>query len=152
MFQDLIIERIDFYERNIEYRAYLKKNLEMFYPNYNEVFPQLENVPLSGYCNYKNTLFDLIVCNPPYFYEAKNRVSKCQSRRLSRFFTDCSFTDFVQEITARLKKEGRGYVLYRIDEIKNEKDKINLFLSSLGRNALWQDKFFQKTGFNHFLM
>lgn len=142
----LVIDRIDFYERNIEFRPYIKKNLEMFYPRYNEIFPDMENVHFIDVSNIRNSLFDLIVCNPPYFYKIKNRVSENKDRRSSRFFLDLTFSDFVHEISSRLRQSGRGYLLYRAGEIEKEKETIEKSLSEIGRKAFWEDKFFQKTG------
>ena len=143
---NLIIERVDFYERNIGYRPFIKTNLEMFYSNYKQRFPNYENVHFQDIKMIKDSFFDLIVCNPPYFYKIKNRVSKNKDRLSSRFFIDLTFLEFIKEISAHLNQNGRSYILYRSEEIKKEREEIDSFLFEIGRTCIWQDKFFQKTG------
>lgn len=70
--------------------------------NYNE----LQNSEFAG--NY-----DLILCNPPYFFPERGTLSPVQFKNRCRFFIDSDFTNLLLGISASLNAQGIAFILLR---------------------------------------
>lgn len=58
-------------------------------------------------------IYDLIICNPPYFFPREGRLSPSELRNRCRFFIDASFEDLISAIARSLKPEGQAYLLVK---------------------------------------
>lgn len=133
---------ITFIEKNSIFISYIEKNIALFCSEYliNGKI-KIENNSIEKLSGQK---FDLIVANPPYFYANRSRPSIDQNRHMARFFENISFTEIVVKIISLLEKNGEAYILYRSDQIIQEKEKIIKFLTN--KNVDFNDKFFGKVG------
>jgi tRNA1(Val) A37 N6-methylase TrmN6 len=57
--------------------------------------------------------FDLIVCNPPYFFKNQGKLSPSEFKNRCRFFIDSTFNDLILGIANALSVCGNAYVLLR---------------------------------------
>lgn len=101
------------------------------------------NIPIAEYMGDK---LDLIVANPPYFYPDKNRITSDENKKRARFFVNSNFYEIVECITTLLSPKGVGYILYRIDQIEDEKGVVEVIVKKCSKQLVWDDSFFQKTG------
>lgn len=89
------------------------KNVELFIPamksSVTHIQSSYEGLQLSR-------KFDLIVSNPPYFDEAKNRLGPCDQKNRCRFFVEGSFNHFIETILSSLSVRGAGLFLLRDSE------------------------------------
>jgi len=128
------ITHFDFVDIEESYRPYFEKNCEKFSPPPNFNFYQ------------KNYLFhegqyDLIVCNPPYFFSNEGILSPSSFKNRCRFFLDASFKELIESIARLLAPSGEAYILInkgeaygknRIEEAKTYLES-NFKLESLGK-------------------
>jgi tRNA1Val (adenine37-N6)-methyltransferase len=70
-------------------------------------------------------LYDLILCNPPYFRLGQGKLSPSAFKNRCRFYIDSDYESLIEGILAALKPGGEAYILLRD-------------LSDHGFN-LWQD-------------
>ncbi len=57
--------------------------------------------------------YDLILCNPPYFFANKGTLSPSEFKNRCRFFMDSGFTELLIGISASLAPQGKAYLLLR---------------------------------------
>lgn len=58
-------------------------------------------------------LYDLVLCNPPYFEPDRGLIPPDPLKARSRFFIDASFGDLVESLMHLMKSGGLAYVLTR---------------------------------------
>jgi tRNA1(Val) A37 N6-methylase TrmN6 len=122
--------KIDFLEVQEVYRPFFEKNVEMIYPDTNNVFEQFRFQNL----NYQALLapqfanvYDVIVCNPPYFFKGEGLLSPSEFKNRCRFFLDSDFKTLIMAVLHSLRPNATAFILVRsgshhgrspIDEIK----------------------------------
>ncbi|MDG0816879.1 RsmD family RNA methyltransferase [Bdellovibrio svalbardensis] len=57
--------------------------------------------------------YDLILCNPPYFFADKGTLSPSEFKNRCRFFIDSGFAELLLGISASLAENGKAYLLLR---------------------------------------
>ncbi len=57
--------------------------------------------------------YDLILCNPPYFFQDKGRLSPSVFKNRCRFFMDSNFANLLLGINNSLSSQGKAYLLLR---------------------------------------
>lgn len=60
--------------------------------------------------------YDLIVANPPYFFENEGSGARKSVRNRCRFFIDSSFEALLDSIVSSLKPKGQAFVLVKSGE------------------------------------
>lgn len=107
------ILKIDFLEVQEVYRDYFLKNKEMVAPgkeNFKFLCLNYEQMILDK--SFHNS-YDLILCNPPYFFKDEGILSPSEFKNRCRFFLDSSFENLIKAIGFSLKIGGEAYVLAR---------------------------------------
>lgn len=109
--KDLV--RIDFLEVQSLYKEYFEKNLEMVNPTKNQFhFLNINYDELISNTHYHDK-YDLILCNPPYFFKNEGILSPSEFKNRCRFFLDSSYDNLIKAIGFSLKVGGSAYVLSR---------------------------------------
>jgi tRNA1Val (adenine37-N6)-methyltransferase len=112
------IEKIDFVEIQNTYKSYFEKNLEMVLLRR----PQLVDKNFNFLeMNYEDLMkdekfhhhYDLILCNPPYFFPEQGKMSPSEFKNRCRFYLDSTFAKLIESIDYCLAMEGEAYVLVR---------------------------------------
>lgn len=137
-------EKLIFLESNNSFVKYIEHNRRYFLKD-NEHFNkcQILSIPFEQYAGEK---IDLIVANPPYFYQHKARVPINPEKLKARFFSEVRFFDIVTGISENLTRCGLAYILYRSEHIAEEKKKIEKHITEINKDLIWQDDFYGKTG------
>ena len=106
------LKKIDFLEVQEIYKDYFEKNAEQA-KNPGSEFNFLN-------LNYKALLakefhqkYDIIISNPPYFFQGEGLLSPNEFKNRCRFFIDSDFKTLVKAILNSLKPSGSAYVLVR---------------------------------------
>ncbi len=60
--------------------------------------------------------YDLILCNPPYFFKGHGKLPTSELKMRSRFFIDSDFNSLIFFIQSRLSITGKSYILVRNQE------------------------------------
>lgn len=107
------IDSIDFLEVQKVYEEYFKKNLALVAPskknfnflnlNYDEMISNLSF----------HEKYDLILCNPPYFFKNEGVLSPSEFKNRCRFFMDSSFDNLIKAVGHALKNGASAYILSR---------------------------------------
>jgi len=108
--------KIDFLEVQKIYQTYFEKNVNLIYPDLENALSQYQFLNL----NYQETLiskfentYDLIVCNPPYFFIDEGLLSPSEFKNRCRFFIDSDFKTLIQCVLHVLKPDKCAYLLVR---------------------------------------
>lgn len=107
---------IDFLEVQEVYESFFRKNLEMIHPQLNKSSEQYRFLN----SNYQallgpgfECLYDLIICNPPYFFKGEGLLSPSEFKNRCRFFLDSDFKTLIHSILKALKPNCNAYLLVR---------------------------------------
>lgn len=108
-----VFRHLDFVEVQSSYFSHFQENLGRS--------PHLQVSEINWYNqNYADlvaphwsALYDLVVCNPPYFEIQQGRLPPDELKARSRFFIDSDFTTLWTAILNVLKPQGEAYVLVR---------------------------------------
>ena len=137
-------DKLIFLESNISFIKYIKRNQEIFFKGGEYLNKcQTLNMPFN---QYNGEQIDLIVANPPYFYQDRARVPRDSDKLKARFFNQTSFYDIVAGISRNLTSNGLAYILYRREHIEDEKEKVEKHISIINKGLVWNDEFYGKTG------
>lgn len=60
-----------------------------------------------------NSIYDLIVCNPPYFLPSQGKLSPSEFKNRCRFFIDSDLKNLLLGVFNCLKKDGVCYMILR---------------------------------------
>lgn len=109
--------RIDFLEVQNIYRPFFEKNVEMIYPDTPDKFSNYRFLEI----NYQQLLddttfhnhYDLIVCNPPYFFKGEGLLSPSDFKNRCRFFLDSDFLTLIKAIDCSLRPGASAFLLVR---------------------------------------
>jgi tRNA1Val (adenine37-N6)-methyltransferase len=139
------LRSISFVEVQKEYKSHFDVNLkriEKFHPDQKLNFQFFE-------INYNQILktpsfaqtFDLIVCNPPYFFKDEGLLSPSEFKNRCRFFLDSDFSTLFEVIVYCLKPEAQAYVLIRKgdDHGRNPLKEISDILGAQATVELFQE-------------
>ncbi len=115
----------DFVEIQEIYRCYFQQNLKLFDPSPPFSFYQKNYTEHQGQ-------YDLIVCNPPYFFSGEGVLSPSEFKNRCRFYLDASFYNLIESITHLLSPQGEAYLLISRGEAygKNRVEEARQILSS----------------------
>jgi tRNA1(Val) A37 N6-methylase TrmN6 len=105
-------DRIDFLEVQNIYQSHFIKNISEF-----ETLKRYQFLLMNYADVFKNSSFqnkyDLILCNPPYFFPDRGVLSDSNFKNRCRFFLDADFEKLIQAIEYLLKPHGKAYVLLK---------------------------------------
>lgn len=107
------LNHVDFIEIQEVYLPYFDKNCQGIISKLGEKNLNLLNI------NYEQILsdkkfweaYDIIVCNPPYFFANEGLLSPDNFKNRCRFFLDSSFDVLIKSICYALKDGGQSYIL-----------------------------------------
>ena len=131
------ILKVDFLEIQEIYRSYFEKNVEMIFPESSHLWDKYRFLNF----NYDKLLvptfennYDLIVCNPPYFFKGEGMLSPSEFKNRCRFFIDSNFETLIKACVHVLKIKGKAYLLVRSGVHHGRKpiDEINSILERSG--------------------
>jgi tRNA1Val (adenine37-N6)-methyltransferase len=106
---------IDFLEIQLIYLEYFNKNVEMIFPNAPKdclTFLPYNYDVLQSRQDLK-ARYDLIVCNPPYFFLGEGLLSPSEFKNRCRFFIDSNFENLIRGCLTALKNDGKAFLLLR---------------------------------------
>lgn len=98
------IVHFDFVEIQTNYKKFFLQNLDLFDPP-----PQFHFFE-KNYREHQGQ-YELIVCNPPYFFSGEGVLSPFDFKNRCRFYLDASFSELINSITHLLSPTGEAYVL-----------------------------------------
>jgi tRNA1(Val) A37 N6-methylase TrmN6 len=109
------LKKIDFLEVQESYREYFEKNVKMIYPQFSDSeFPFLNwNYQTLLNLEHFENAYDLIVSNPPYFFQNEGLLSPSQFKNRCRFFLDSDFETLIKAVLFVLKPNAIAYLLVR---------------------------------------
>lgn len=106
--------KIDFLEIQDIYRSFFEKNREMIYPKAEDSRFSFLDINYQQLLTTKfESSYDLIVCNPPYFFKGEGLLSPSNFKNRCRFFLDSDFETLINAILFSLKPNASAYVLTR---------------------------------------
>jgi tRNA1Val (adenine37-N6)-methyltransferase len=125
--------RLDLLEAQTDYHSYLEQNIKEQLPA--EIDSE---VMLSSFGKWEpQRVYDLIVCNPPYFLSGSGEPSKDTRRNIARSFIIDNWEILLTKMEKALSPEGRVYIVVRDDKsVIAEIEKytgLNLKLSKEGK-------------------
>lgn len=107
------IKTIDFVEVQEVYRPYFQQNIALLNRLPEDFRFILKNyAQLAGEDEFAQQ-YDLVVCNPPYFFIGEGLLSPSEFKNRCRFFIDSDFEQLIFALYYSLKKEGNAFVLVR---------------------------------------
>lgn len=108
--------QIDFLEVQEVYQPFFQQNVEMIYPQHPQKFEQFRFLNLNYQAlsqPYYENKYDLIVCNPPYFFKGEGLLSPSEFKNRCRFFLDSDFKTLIEVTLQALRPNGAAYLLVR---------------------------------------
>lgn len=129
-------EHIDFIEVQDQYIPHFEKNkqamLKLLGLGTSLNF-HLQNYQSQLFDQKKSELYDLIVCNPPYFHLGHGKLSPSSFKNRCRYFIDSDFLSLLKWIKQSLLETGTAFLLIRDVHLKKlsinletEVEKLNL--------------------------
>lgn len=118
---------MDFMEVQNIYESHFKTNQKRLGPTTTELHYISNNYNLLSEEKFKNQ-YNLILCNPPYFFPTKGVLSPSEFKNRCRFYIDSTFSQLLLGITNTLYQNGKAFLLLRdlpehrwsaIDEAQN---------------------------------
>lgn len=107
------ITHFDFVEIQEVYREYFAKNIKGIF----ETPPTTINFIYANYQNLRTpenqNKYDIIVCNPPYFFKDEGLLSPSEFKNRCRFFLDSNLEELIKTVHYVLKENGEAFLLIR---------------------------------------
>lgn len=109
-----------------EYLPHLRINAEKF------LSPEtIVVIQISSFSNFAPSMFDLIVCNPPYYLPGQGELAADRARAIARSFIKDSWKVLLEKISQSLRSEGQAFLVVKQNEqllqtITSEGKKVNL--------------------------
>lgn len=105
--------KIDFMEVQSVYKEHFHKNTQALFPNnFSMKFLNFNYENVLDNEDYKDQ-YDVILSNPPYFFQGEGLYSPSEFKNRCRFFMDSSFEKLIEAILYMLRPGGHAYVLIR---------------------------------------
>lgn len=104
------IETIDFIEVQEDFRPYFEANHRM--AGADKKF-QFIHANYTSLLESKGEEYDLVISNPPYFFEDEGTPSHNNLKNRCRFFLDATFEELIQTVAHVLKPSGVAYILLK---------------------------------------
>lgn len=124
-------KRLTLLELQAEYAPYLETNVQRFLPPESR-----SHLAFTSFKEWKpEFLFDLIVCNPPYYLPHAGQLSPDPRRAMARSFIRDNWEELLSCIARSLSLGGRAFLV-----VKNEDNIIRVVKQELCRRA-WQASF-----------
>lgn len=111
-FHQKSLKKIDFLEVQDVYKNYFEKNVLQAQVEDSEFNFLLMNYDRLLKKDYKE-VYDIIVSNPPYFFQGEGLLSPNEFKNRCRFFIDSDFKKMIKAILNSLKPAGKAYLLAR---------------------------------------
>lgn len=108
------IQSVDFIEKQSIFTTHLKNNAEQMpalSTEYKFIVGESEQVQ-----GELGSQYDLILCNPPYYFQDEGVVPPEHTKAHCHFFMDSGPADFLQMIEQSLKPTGEAFVLVKKPE------------------------------------
>lgn len=105
-------KRMDFLEVQDIYQKYFEENVKRLGDVTTQLSWQNKNYDTLIGSPYQEK-YDLIFCNPPYFFPTQGKLSPSDFKNRCRFFIDSTFLILVQAIVEVLSPQGSAYILLR---------------------------------------
>ena len=118
---------IDFCELQEPFFFFFSKNSKLFFPQRSFNYFQMD---LRKFNQDSTLMYELIVCNPPYFSPNKGRLPPSTERRLCRFFSEEDWNELFNCFSRSLTVEGKAYFLARTISWKE-----NVYVKQVGSIA-----------------
>ena len=111
-------KKIDFIEIQNGYVSHFEKNKQKMQNLLNDFTPV--NLILGNYENLidepgQQSIYDLIVCNPPYFHLGEGTLSPSEFKNRCRYFIDSDFSHLLKWFKSALTSEGSAFLLIRTE-------------------------------------
>ena len=109
------IPSIDFLEVQSLYQNYFNQNVSMIFPDVPKERLRFLNFNYDVLLTETNlkAQYDLIVCNPPYFFLGEGLLSPNEFKNRCRFFIDSSFENLIHACVSALNEDGKAFILLR---------------------------------------
>lgn len=104
--------RMDFLEIQDIYKKYFEENIKRLGEVTTQISWQNKNYD-TLITSPPQTKYDLILCNPPYFFPHQGKLSPSEFKNRCRFFLDSTFPALIQAIVEVLSPQGSAYILLR---------------------------------------
>lgn len=111
-FHQKSLKKIDFLEVQEVYKSYFEKNVQQAQIEGSEFNFLLMNYDRLLKKDY-HEVYDIIVSNPPYFFQGEGLLSPNDFKNRCRFFIDSDFKKMIKAILNSLKPSGKAYILAR---------------------------------------
>ena len=109
------IQKIDFVEVQSVYQEFFEKNKRLAEKEDSEF--RFLNLNYEKLCLPEfEKRYQLILCNPPYFFPDQGKMSPSDFKNRCRFFIDSTFEKLIETIDFCLAMEGEAFVLVRDQE------------------------------------
>lgn len=138
------VQRVVFLELQKEYVWHLQKNIDQFYPSNHEY----QIINSSFLTNVDDSLYDIILCNPPYYSPQRGKIPVSVNRMQSRFMIGWEAIDLLNYSFLKLREGGRFYCLDGNDNFSNldlkeraDEYKISYIKEVKGPVTLYQFKY-----------
>lgn len=105
-------KHFDFVEIQNEYRPHFEQNLQKAQSLQIQARGHFTNHTAIRHSDFAG-VFDLVLCNPPYFEPGHGPLPPDSLKARSRFFIDASFRDLLETLMFVMKPGGWAYVLTR---------------------------------------
>jgi tRNA1Val (adenine37-N6)-methyltransferase len=122
---------LTFVELQEDYGPYLKKNVELF------LTPSLKtSFHFKSFKDWQpEELYELIVCNPPYYLPGHGQLPADPRRAIARTFLKDNWCVLIQAISRSLAREGKAYLVVKNEAlIINEIEKAVAGILNLEKN------------------
>jgi tRNA1(Val) A37 N6-methylase TrmN6 len=103
---------MDFLEVQSIYRSYFQANIERLGVINTRTRFLHQNYEQLGQPEFADQ-YDLVVCNPPYFFPGMGLLSPSQFKNRCRFFIDSDFANLLKALRVTLKTNGMAFLLLR---------------------------------------
>jgi len=109
-----LLSSIDFLEIQENYKTYFDKNVAMIYGEAPSKKMRFLNTNYSTLLSSEfENHYDLIISNPPYFFQGEGLLSPSEFKNRCRFFLDSDFKTLFESLVHSLKPGRSAYVLVR---------------------------------------
>jgi tRNA1(Val) A37 N6-methylase TrmN6 len=134
------VAHIDFLEVQETYKPFFEKNVQLINPkasNFNFLLMNYNDIFTSSYAN----KYDVIISNPPYFFQGEGILSPSDFKNRCRFFMDSNLENLIKAILFSLKPSGNAFLLARpgTHHGRNLEEQIKKLVGNQGETEIVDD-------------